>query len=119
MFEGSLLNHSQRCSGLASVGPLSSLAALEHEHLCWSQDRRGERHVGVQAEHRTARQEDGEVVHQAALQMGVKVVHRARAREVHLIEHQFHDQGHVGHSKERMNVFTDAAGQEYAGLADV
>ena len=71
--------------------------------------------MGVQAEHRTARQEDGEVVHQAALQMGVKVVHRARAREVH----QFHDQGHVGHSKERMNVFTDAAGQEYAGLADV
>ena len=63
--------------------------------------------MGVQAEHRTARQEDGEVVH------------RARAREVHRIEHQFHDQGHVGHSKERMNVFTDAAGQEYAGLADV
>ena len=75
--------------------------------------------MGVQAEHRTARQEDGEVVHQAALQMGVKVVHRARAREVHRIEHQFHDQGHVGHSKERMNVFTDAAGQEYPGLADV
>ena len=72
--------------------------------------------MGVQAEHRTARQEDGEVV---ALQMGVKVVHRARAREVHRIEHQFHDQGHVGHSKERMNVFTDAAEHEYAGLADV